>query len=72
MNGAPEERRRIVEYARRIGINYFDTAAAQGGGRSEENRGQTLAELSAKPVIATKVTLQWDYIENIPARLRLP
>jgi L-galactose dehydrogenase/L-glyceraldehyde 3-phosphate reductase len=66
MNGTADERRRIVECALRIGINYFDTAAAYGGGRSEENLGQTLAELSAKPVIATKVTLQWGDLENIP------
>ncbi len=66
MNGTPDERRKIIEYALRLGINYFDTAAAYGEGRSEENLGQTLAELSAKPVIATKVTLEWRDLENIP------
>lgn len=66
INGMPDERRRIIEYALRIGINYFDTAAAYGEGRSEENLGQTLTELSAKPVIATKVTLEWHDLENIP------
>jgi L-galactose dehydrogenase/L-glyceraldehyde 3-phosphate reductase len=57
MNGSPEERRGIIEYALRTGINYFDTAAAYGEGSSEANLGRTLAELSAKPIIATKVTL---------------
>jgi L-galactose dehydrogenase/L-glyceraldehyde 3-phosphate reductase len=66
MNGTPDERRKIIEYALRIGINYFDTAAAYGDGRSEENLGLTLAELSAKPAIATKVTLEWRDLANIP------
>jgi L-galactose dehydrogenase/L-glyceraldehyde 3-phosphate reductase len=66
IDGSPQERRKVIEYALRIGINYFDTAAAYGGGKSEENLGLTLAELSARPVVATKVTLTWDDIENIP------
>jgi aryl-alcohol dehydrogenase-like predicted oxidoreductase len=47
--------RRALEH----GINYFDTAAAYGDGRSEENLGRVLNELGADPIVATKVTLEW-------------
>ena len=40
-----------VEAALEGGINYFDTAAAYGGGRSEENLGEVLAALGADDVV---------------------
>jgi aryl-alcohol dehydrogenase-like predicted oxidoreductase len=66
IEGDPNEHRRTVERALQLGINYFDTAAAYGRGRSEENLGRALTELAAKPVIATKVTLEWSDLEDIP------
>jgi aryl-alcohol dehydrogenase-like predicted oxidoreductase len=59
-------RRSAVARAIDLGINYFDTAAAYGHGRSERNLGATLAELSAKAVVATKVTLEWPDLDDIP------
>lgn len=39
------------------GISYFDTAAAYGWGRSEENLGRALRECEARPVVSTKVVV---------------
>jgi aryl-alcohol dehydrogenase-like predicted oxidoreductase len=36
------------------GVNYFDTAPAYGGGRSEENLGSALRALRQRPVVGTK------------------
>lgn len=47
-----------IKTALENGINYFDTAAAYGDGRSEINLGRTLKELDAHPVISTKIVLQ--------------
>jgi L-galactose dehydrogenase/L-glyceraldehyde 3-phosphate reductase len=69
IDGTPNQRRSVIDYALRLGINYFDTAAAYGNGKSEANLGQTLAELSARPVIATKVTLEWNDLENISSAI---
>jgi aryl-alcohol dehydrogenase-like predicted oxidoreductase len=66
VNGNPDERRGAVARALDLGINYFDTAAAYGQGRSERNLGRTLSELTAKPTIATKVTLEWSDLDDIP------
>jgi L-galactose dehydrogenase/L-glyceraldehyde 3-phosphate reductase len=60
-------RRSAVARALELGINYFDTAAAYGHGRSEKNLGITLAELSAKVIVATKVTLELPDLDDIPA-----
>ena len=46
------------------GINYFDTAAAYGDGRSEINLGRTLRELGADAIISDKVVLQWEDLDD--------
>lgn len=51
-------RLRAISRALELGIDYFDTAAAYGAGRSETNLGIALRELGAHPTIATKVTLE--------------
>jgi L-glyceraldehyde 3-phosphate reductase len=53
-----ELRLATLECALKAGINYFDTAAAYGDGRSERNLGRDLRSLGAKPVVSTKVVLQ--------------
>lgn len=51
-----------------LGVTYFDTAAAYGAGRSESNLGRTLDDLGRPAVVlATKVTLEWDDLADIPA-----
>jgi aryl-alcohol dehydrogenase-like predicted oxidoreductase len=55
--GEPADQVRAVVRSLEAGINYFDTAAAYGQGRSEENLGRVLGELKAwdKVVLGTKV-----------------
>lgn len=60
MTGAdPELQHRVVSHAIRSGINWFDTAATYGDGRSEANLGRALSRIDAPhPVhVATKVRL---------------
>jgi aryl-alcohol dehydrogenase-like predicted oxidoreductase len=42
------------------GINWIDTAPIYGCGHAEKVIGQALAQLSEKPIIATKCGLRWD------------
>ncbi len=58
-----------VARAIELGINYFDTAALYGDGKSEENLGLALAELGAADranvLVGTKVRLLPPQLENI-------
>jgi aryl-alcohol dehydrogenase-like predicted oxidoreductase len=53
--GEPADQERAVARALELGINYFDSAALYGNGKSEENLGRVLAKLKPKVVVATKV-----------------
>ncbi len=69
--GEYEEQRQAVERALAIGINYFDTAPNYGErvyerGRSESNLGKLLGELSARPLVGTKVELHTEHLADIP------
>jgi len=59
--------RRTVLRAIESGINWFDTAATYGNGKSEENLGLILRELDAqnKVNVATKVRLMPEQLDNI-------
>ncbi|HTZ38492.1 MAG TPA: aldo/keto reductase [Stellaceae bacterium] len=57
VNGAPADQERAVARALELGINYFDTAAQYGGGRSEENLGRVLKALKPEIHVGTKVRL---------------
>jgi aryl-alcohol dehydrogenase-like predicted oxidoreductase len=49
------------------GVNWIDTAAIYGHGRSESVVGRTLKQMSRKPLVATKCGLRWDeQNERIP------
>lgn len=48
-----------------LGINYFDTAPAYDGTRSESGLGETLKELGARPIIGTKIRLGPEDLGNI-------
>lgn len=65
IDGAASERRVAVADALACGINFFDTAPLYGNARSEANLGATLAELKARPVIATKVILGLQDFDDI-------
>jgi aryl-alcohol dehydrogenase-like predicted oxidoreductase len=57
VRGTPAEQRAAVEAAVAGGINYFDTAALYGNGRSEENLGRLLGELGIEATVGTKINL---------------
>jgi aryl-alcohol dehydrogenase-like predicted oxidoreductase len=52
-----ELQQKTVAHALEIGVNFFDTAALYGDGRSELNLGRALHELGATPIVCTKVLL---------------
>lgn len=53
-----------------LGINWIDTAAIYGLGRSEQVVGHAIKGLSEKPYIFTKCELVWDDDGNISGRLK--
>lgn len=67
-----DSQRATVEHALRVGINWFDTAAGYGQGRSERNLGRALEELKAGPEvhIATKVRLAAEDLADIRGAVR--
>src|SRR5215475_7235606 len=58
VKGTLAERERAVARAVELGINYFDTAAAYGRGRSEENLGEVLRRLKPQVYVGTKFRLE--------------
>jgi len=69
VKGARAEMVQAVARAIELGINYFDSAALYGDGKSEENLGLVLAELgtaeTANVIVGTKVRLLPPELENI-------
>ena len=57
VGGAPADQERAVARALELGINYFDTAAQYGNGRSEENLGRVWKSLKPNAYVGTKVRL---------------
>lgn len=60
-----EERREAVSRALALGIDYFDTAPVYGDTVSEAHLGETLRDLGAKPIVATKVALEAEHFDNV-------
>lgn len=58
-DGSPDAQRNVIAHAIRSGINWFDTAAGYGNGRSEANLGSALKSIeTTQPIhVATKVRL---------------
>lgn len=65
VHGSPEDRRSAVARALEHGINYFDTAPGYGNSLSEKNLGETLRALDAQPIVATKVALSIEELQDI-------
>jgi aryl-alcohol dehydrogenase-like predicted oxidoreductase len=58
VGGAPADQERAVARALELGVNYFDTAAQYGNGRSEENIGRVIKSLKLSDIyLGTKVRL---------------
>jgi aryl-alcohol dehydrogenase-like predicted oxidoreductase len=62
----------VVAHAIEHGINWFDTAATYGAGRSEQSLGRALERLgaAAQVHVATKVRLEGDDVDNIRGAVR--
>ena len=61
---------RTIHEAMAVGINWIDTAAVYGLGRSEEVVGRALKEMKEKPIISTKCERCWDPDGTIVPRLK--
>ncbi len=62
-------KREAVRRALAGGINWFDTAAQYGNGKSEEALGWLLPEAGATPYLSTKFNLDVANLNNIPAQI---
>ena len=62
-------KREAIRRALAGGINWFDTAAQYGNGRSEESLGRLLPEAGAAPYLSTKFNLGVENLKDIPARI---
>lgn len=62
-------KREAVRRALAGGINWFDTAAQYGNGRSEEALGWLLPEAGATPYLSTKFNLDVENPKDIPAQI---
>jgi aryl-alcohol dehydrogenase-like predicted oxidoreductase len=67
-----ERQRDTIARAVELGVNWFDTAATYGAGRSEENLGRSLAELGlpARVHVATKIRVMPDELGDVAAVAR--
>lgn len=62
-------RREALRRAFAGGINWIDTAAKYGDGKSEEALGRLLPEAGATPYLSTKFGLDVENADDIPARI---
>jgi aryl-alcohol dehydrogenase-like predicted oxidoreductase len=67
-----DDQRRTIARAVELGVNWFDTAATYGEGRSEESLGRILSdlELARSVYVATKVRLPPDQLHDISGYVR--
>ena len=62
-------KREAIRRAFAGGINWVDTAAQYGNGKSEEALGWVLPESGAKPYLSTKFNLDVENLKDIPAQI---
>jgi aryl-alcohol dehydrogenase-like predicted oxidoreductase len=65
VRGEQAEMDRAVTRAIQSGCNWFDTASAYGGGKSEESLGRILPGIAAKPHVSTKVRLDVTKLDDV-------
>ena len=70
--GSQEDQESIatVRKALDLGVNWIDTAAVYGLGRSEMVVGEAVRSLSQRPILATKCGLVWDESREVSNRLK--
>ena len=62
-------KREAIRRALAGGINWIDTAAQYGNGKSEEALGWLLPEAGAKPFLSTKFGLDVENLKDVPAQI---
>jgi L-galactose dehydrogenase/L-glyceraldehyde 3-phosphate reductase len=62
-------KREAIRRALAGGINWIDTAAQYGNGKSEEALGWLLPEAGATPYLSTKFNLDVEHLQDIPAQI---
>ena len=62
-------KREAIRRATAGGINWIDTAAQYGNGKSEEALGWLLPEVGATPYLSTKFGLDVENLQDIPAQI---
>src|SRR6476619_7610980 len=62
-------KREAIRRALAGGINWIDTAAQYGNGKSEEGLGWLLPEAGANPYLSTKFGLPTDNLHDIPRQI---
>ena len=62
-------KREAIRRALAGGINWIDTAAQYGNGKSEEALGWVLPEAGATPYLSTKFNLVAENLEDVPAQI---
>lgn len=62
-------KREAIRRALAGGVNWFDTAAQYGNGKSEEALGRLLPEAGAAPYLSTKFNLDADNLKDVPAQI---
>ena len=70
IRGNHDEQVEAVKHALELGINYFDTAPVYGDGQSETNLGKVLDELNPKIILATKVRIGRDDLQDIKSAVQ--
>ena len=65
VGGSLADQCRVLGRALDLGITYVDTAAGYGATLSETNLGKTLAALTARPIINTKVEVTVDQVGDV-------
>ncbi len=70
--GSVEAQHNTILRAVELGVNWFDTAATYGDGRSEENLGRVLDELGlqSRVHVATKVRILPDELDDVAGAAR--
>ena len=70
IRGSHDEQVEAVKHALELGINYFDTAPSYGDGQSETNLGKVLDELNPEIIVATKVYIGRDDLQDIKSAVQ--
>lgn len=70
INAGAETRQAAVETAMAGGINWFDTAAMYGAGKSEEHLGIALRAARASPFVSTKIMVDTADLGDIAGQVR--